>query len=76
MSEIESKVKRIIAAQLNIGSDIDNNKTLAQLGADSLDAVEIIMALEDEFSIELDDSDAEQIRSVGAAIAVIERVVK
>jgi acyl carrier protein len=70
MSDIEARVKKIIAEQLGVAeSEVTNEKGfVADLGADSLDTVELVMALEDEFSIEIPDEEAEKITSVQLAI--------
>jgi acyl carrier protein len=70
MSDIETRVKKIIAEQLGVEeSQVTNDKAfVADLGADSLDTVELVMALEDEFSIEIPDEDAEKITNVQQAI--------
>ncbi len=70
MSDIEARVKKIIAEQLGVEeAQVTNEKSfVTDLGADSLDTVELVMALEDEFEIEIPDEDAEKITTVQAAI--------
>ncbi len=70
MSELEARVKKIIAEQLGVEeSQVTNEKAfIADLGADSLDTVELVMALEDAFEIEIPDEDAEKILTVQNAI--------
>ncbi len=73
MATHEDKVKEIIVDQL--GVDAEQVKTEAKfvedLGADSLDTVELVMAFEEEFGIEIPDEDAEKIRTVGDAVEYI-----
>jgi len=66
MSDIEARVKKIIAEQLGVPeADVTNEKAfVADLGADSLDTVELVMAFEEAFEIEIPDEDAEKIRTV------------
>ncbi|MCM8766098.1 MAG: acyl carrier protein [Candidatus Omnitrophica bacterium] len=72
--EIAEKVKSIVAEQLGIKKEEikDSSSFIDDLGADSLDTVELVMALEEEFGIEISDEDAEKIRTVGDAIKYIE----
>ena len=67
---IESKVKDIIVEQLGVSADQlkPEAKFIEDLGADSLDTVELVMAFEEEFGIEVPDEDAEKLTSVGAII--------
>ena len=67
---IEERVKKIVAEQLGSGEDEITNESsfIDDLGADSLDTVELVMALEEEFDIEIPDEDAEKIATVQAAI--------
>jgi acyl carrier protein len=72
-TNIEAKVKSIIADQLGVGEDeikLDSS-FIEDLGADSLDIVELVMAMEEEFEIEIPDEEAENIKSVGDAINYI-----
>ncbi|MBX4134615.1 MULTISPECIES: acyl carrier protein [Pseudomonas] len=70
MSDIEQRVKKIVADQLGVAeADIKNESSFVDdLGADSLDTVELVMALEDEFEIEIPDEEAEKITDVQLAI--------
>lgn len=71
---VESKIKGIIAEQLGVKPEevTPNASFVDDLGADSLDTVELIMALEEEFNIEIPDEDAEKMKTVGDAIKYIE----
>jgi acyl carrier protein len=70
---IEARVRSIIADQLGISEDEikPESKFIEDLGADSLDIVELIMAMEEEFQTEIPDEEAEKIRSVGDAIEYV-----
>ena len=75
MSEIADKVKNIIAEHLGIddlGKLTDDAKFIDDLGADRLDTVELVMAFEEAFDVEIPDEKAETILTVGDAIAHIE----
>ena len=74
-NETKSKIIDLIAEQLNIDKkSISENSTLSELGADSLDRVEIIMKLEEEFSIEINDEMAQDISTVGQAIDYVNKL--
>lgn len=68
------KVKEIIAEQLAIDKDSisENSKVIADLGADSLDIVELIMALEDEFGISVDEDKVQNLVTVGDIVRIID----
>ncbi len=71
---VEEKIRSIIAEQLGVKVDevTPQASFIDDLGADSLDTVELIMALEEEFSVEIPDEDAEKMTTVGDAIKYIE----
>jgi acyl carrier protein len=73
MSSIEEQVKNIVAEQLGVKEDEVTNAAsfVDDLGADSLDTVELVMALEEEFETEIPDEDAEKITTVQQAIDFI-----
>jgi acyl carrier protein len=77
MSAISEKVKAIISDQLMVDPNEVNDESsfVEDLGADSLDTVELIMEFEDEFGIEISDEQAEQISTVGEAIAYLEKLL-
>ena len=74
MSEIADKVKKIVVEQLSVNEDqvTPEAKFIEYLGADSLDQVELVMALEEQFGAEIPDEDAEKLTTVGDAIKYIE----
>ncbi len=74
MSEISSKVKAIIVDKLVIDESevTDDSNFMSDLGADSLDTVELIMEFEKEFDLQIPDDEAEKITTVGEAIKYIE----
>ncbi|MEK6744170.1 MAG: acyl carrier protein [Nitrospirota bacterium] len=78
MADVEAKVKKIISEQLGVPeSDVKPEASFVNdLGADSLDTVELVMALEEEFSVEIPDEDAEKIATVQNAIDYIKAKAK
>ena len=78
MENIEQRVKKIVAGQLGVNeADIKNESSFVDdLGADSLDTVELVMALEEEFECEIPDEDAEKITTVQQAIDYVNANVK
>ena len=74
MDVSQDKIRQIIADQLGVKKDevTDNAKFVDDLGADSLDTVELVMALEEEFGIEIPDEEAEKLVTVGDALRYIE----
>jgi acyl carrier protein len=73
MSDIDARVKKIVSEQLGLGEDEVSQEAsfVDDLGADSLDTVELVMALEEEFGCEIPDDDAEKITTVQEAINYI-----
>ena len=78
MSDIEQRVKKIVAEQLGANeADVKNASSFVDdLGADSLDTVELVMALEEEFDCEIPDEEAEKITTVQLAIDYINTHLK
>jgi len=78
MGELADRIKTIISEQLMVDPEevTDEASFVEDLGADSLDTVELIMEFEDEFGLEISDEDAEKISSVGEAIAYLEKLVE
>tara|TARA_B110001450_G_C17304501_1_gene352870 strand:+ start:351 stop:587 length:237 start_codon:yes stop_codon:yes gene_type:complete len=74
MSEVGDKIKKIIVDHLGVDAEkvTDEASFIDDLGADSLDTVELVMAFEEEFGSEISDSEAEKILTVGDAIKFIE----
>jgi acyl carrier protein len=74
VSEREARVKQIIAEKLGVSEDkvTPNASFVDDLGADSLDQVELIMAFEDEFDLEIPDEDAEKLKSVQDALTYLD----
>ena len=72
--DVQEKVKSIIVEQLGVDEEEvhDESSFIDELGADSLDTVELVMALEEEFNIEISDEDAEKIKTVKDAVHYIE----
>ena len=74
MSDVEERVKKIVVEQLDVSEDAVNNEAsfVDDLGADSLDTVELVMALEEEFECEIPDDEAEKITTVQQAIDYVQ----
>jgi acyl carrier protein len=72
---VDDRVKEIIIEQLGVDASqvTEGAKFIEDLGADSLDTVELVMALEEEFELEIPDEDAEKITSVGDAVSYINK---
>lgn len=75
MSDIAARVKKIVVEHLGVEEDkvTDTASFIDDLGADSLDTVELVMAFEEEFGIEIPDDAAESIQTVGDAVKFIEK---
>ena len=75
MANLESRVKDIIAEELGVEREKLTNEAsfMEDLGADSLDTVELVMAFEEEFGCEIPDDAAEQIQTVGDAVKFLEK---
>lgn len=75
MSSIEERVKKIVIEQLGVNEDqvVNSASFVDDLGADSLDTVELVMALEEEFETEIPDEEAENITTVQQAIDYVEK---
>ncbi|MFC1838832.1 acyl carrier protein [Thermodesulfobacteriota bacterium] len=77
MSDIEEKIRNIICEQLDVAEEdvVSTASFVDDLGADSLDQVELIMAMEEEFDVSIPDEDAENIATVKDAIAYVEKAM-
>jgi acyl carrier protein len=75
LSDVYEKVKEIIEEHLNVDPEriTESAAIVEDLGADSFDCVEIIMAFEEEFNLEIPDDDAEKIETIGEAVEYIEQ---
>jgi len=75
MSDVAAKVKEIIVDQLGVSADevVEGAAFVEDLGADSLDLTELIMAMEEEFDLEIDDEEAQKILKVQDAISHVEK---
>jgi acyl carrier protein len=73
MAALEERVTEIIVGQLGISAEevVPEASFIDDLGADSLDIVELVMAMEEEFDVEIPDEDAERIQTIGDAIAYL-----
>ncbi|HSJ64298.1 MAG TPA: acyl carrier protein [Gemmatimonadaceae bacterium] len=78
MADLEDKVKQIIAKELGVEMEKLTNEAsfMEDLGADSLDTVELVMEFEKEFNIDIPDEDAEKLRTVGDALDYLHEKVK
>jgi acyl carrier protein len=72
-AELDEKITKVICDKLGVTADkvVPEAKFIEDLGADSLDQVELVMALEDEFSLEIPDEDAEKLKSVGEVLTYV-----
>jgi acyl carrier protein len=75
MSDIEDRVRKIVVEHLNVDADKVTEKAgfIDDLGADSLDQVELVMAFEEEFEVEIPDDAAEQIQTFGDAVSFLKK---
>lgn len=78
MSSVEEKVREIVMDKLNVTKEqvTDAASFVDDLGADSLDQAELVLALEDEFNLQISDKDSENLKTVGSAIAYIKEHAK
>jgi acyl carrier protein len=75
MSDVAERVKKIVIEHLGVDADkvVEKASFIDDLGADSLDTVELVMAFEEEFEVEIPDDAAETIQTVGDAISFLEK---
>ncbi len=75
MSDVADRVKKIVIEHLGVDGDkvVDNANFIEDLGADSLDTVELVMAFEEEFGVEIPDDSAETIVTVGDAVRFLDK---
>ncbi len=75
MSDVADRVKKIVIEHLGVDADkvVDNANFIEDLGADSLDTVELVMAFEEEFGVEIPDDAAETIVTVGDAVRFLDK---
>ena len=73
MAAVEDKIKEIIVEQLGVSAEevVTEASFIDDLGADSLDIVELVMAMEETFDVEISDEDAEKIQTIGSAISYL-----
>lgn len=78
MSDVEERVRKIVVEHLSVDEDkvVTGASFIDDLGADSLDTVELVMAFEEEFGIEIPDDAAETIQTFGDAVSYIEGALK
>ena len=78
MSDVADRVRKIVVEHLNVDAEkvVEKASFIDDLGADSLDQVELVMALEEHFGVEIPDEDAEKLRTVQDAIAYIDKHAK
>ncbi len=78
MSDVAERVKKIVVEHLGVDADkvVENANFIDDLGADSLDTVELVMAFEEEFGVEIPDDQAETISTVGDAVKFLEKTIR
>jgi acyl carrier protein len=74
MSDLENRLRKVIADGLNLDeADIPPDKNFEDLGADSLDGVELVMALEEEFNLDIPDDDAERLNTLAEVLTYLNK---